>query len=208
MLISQHKIAGVSWILSLAIRNGASAESICVKLHHAITGTYSPKSGWTSNEIDVAFLVKAIIRGPRLLYALQKAEGYPSLSTLRRRKQIPQLIVSVGVPGRPEIKRNISSFLSNGGRVPPTLPVVGQVIVIDGAAIEEAVRYDFQQNHLLGLCREHSTNIKTEVNTIDDLSEMRNHVGTHILKSQRDVLDDSLIEGIEVSFDPPPKFTY
>ena len=40
------------------------------------------------------------------------------------------------------------------------------------------------------------------------ISEMRNHVGTHILKSQRDVLDDSLIEGIEVSFDPPPKFTY
>ena len=163
-MFSQHKIAGVSRILSLAIRNGASAESICVKLHHAITGTYSPKSGWTSNEIDVAFLVKAI-GGPRLLYALQKAEGYPSLSKLRRRKQIAQLIVSVGVPGRPEIKRNISSFLGNGGRVPPTLPVVGQVIVIDGAAIEEAVRYDFQQNHLLGLCREHSTNIKTEVNT-------------------------------------------
>ena len=90
MLISQHKIAGVSRILSLAIRNGASAESICLKLHRAITGTYSPKYGWTSYELDVAFLVKAI-GGPRLLYALQKAEGYPSLSTLHRRKPIPKI---------------------------------------------------------------------------------------------------------------------
>ena len=168
MLISQHKIAGVSRILSIAIRNGASAESICVKLHHAITGTYSPKSGWTPYELDVAFLVKAI-GGPRLLYALQKAEGYPSLSTLYRRKPIPRLTVSVGVPRNPEIKQNISSLLGSGGRVPPAVPVVGQVIVIDGAAIEEAVRYDFQHNQLLGLCREHSTNIKTKVNTVDDL---------------------------------------
>jgi hypothetical protein len=81
MMISQHKIAGVSRILSVALRNGASAKSICLKLHHTITGTYSPKYGWTSYEIDVAFLVKAI-GGPRLLYALQKVEGYPSMSTL------------------------------------------------------------------------------------------------------------------------------
>ena len=94
MLIAQHKIAGVSRILSVAIRNGASIESVCVKLHHAITGVYSPKSGWTSRELDVAFLVKAI-GGPRLLYTLQKAEGYPSLRTLRVRRPIRPLRVSV-----------------------------------------------------------------------------------------------------------------
>jgi hypothetical protein len=52
--------------------------------------------------------------------------------------------MSIGAPRKPEIERNISSLLGNGGRVPPTLPVVGQVVVIDGATIEEAVRYDFQ----------------------------------------------------------------
>jgi hypothetical protein len=76
MLISQNKIAGVSRVLSVALRNGADAESICIKLHRAINGTYSPLSGWTSREFDVSFLVKAI-GGPRLLYALQEAEGYP-----------------------------------------------------------------------------------------------------------------------------------
>jgi hypothetical protein len=34
------------------------------------------------------------------------------------------------------------------------------------------------------------------------IGEMRNHVGTHILKSLRGVLDNSIIEGIEVSFVP------
>jgi hypothetical protein len=81
MLISQNKIAGVSRILAVALRNGANPESICIKLHRAIDGIYKPLSGWTDREFDVAFLIKAI-GGPRLLYALQNAEGYPSLSTL------------------------------------------------------------------------------------------------------------------------------
>ncbi|KIM35830.1 hypothetical protein M413DRAFT_36514, partial [Hebeloma cylindrosporum] len=168
MLISQHKIAGVSRILSVALRNGANIESVCVKLHRAITGVYSPKSGWTSRELDVAFLIKAI-GGPRLLYALQKAEGYPSLSTLRRRRPIRTLRVSVGIPDQLEINENITSLFGDGGRVPPTVPEVGQVVMIDGAAIEEAIRYDFQENKLLGLCREHSEDIKTEVNTVEDI---------------------------------------
>jgi hypothetical protein len=171
MLLAQHKIAGVSRLLSVAIRNGASIESVCVKLHHAITGVYSPKSGWTSRELDVAFLVKAI-GGPRLLYTLQKAEGYPSLSTLRRRRPIRPLRVSVAIPNQAEIKQNITLLFGDGGRVPPTSLEVGQVVVIDGAAIEEAIRYDFQEKKLLGLCREHSEHLKTEVNTVEDLQNV------------------------------------
>lgn len=126
MLISQNKIAGVSRILSVALRNGANLESICVKLHCAIDGTYSPLSGWTSCEFDVAFLVKAI-GGPRLLCALQKAEGYPSLSTLRLWKPISEVSVSIGVPKKSEIFANITALLREGGRTPPESLKVGQV---------------------------------------------------------------------------------
>ena len=168
MLISQNKIAGVSRILSVALRNGADAESICVKLHRAIDGTYSPLSGWTSHEFDVAFLIKAI-GGPRLLYALQKAEGYPSLSTLRKQKPFPEVAVSVKVPTNHEISANMAALLGEGGRMPPKFPKVGQVIVIDGAAIEQAIRFDFKRNHILGLCREHSTGVKTLIEDVQDL---------------------------------------
>jgi hypothetical protein len=49
------------------------------------------------------------------------------------------------------------------------LPKVGQVIVIDGAAIEQVIRFDFKQNHILGLCREHSTGVKTMIEDVQDL---------------------------------------
>ena len=168
MLISQNKIAGVSRVLSVALRNGANAESICIKLHRAIDGTYSPLSGWSSREFDVAFLVKAI-GGPRLLYALQEAEGYPSLSTLRRRKPISEVSVSVGVPTHSEMSTNMTALLGEGGRMPPKFLKVGQVIVIDGAAIEQVIRYDFKRKHLLGLCREHLTGVKTLIEDVQDL---------------------------------------
>ncbi|EDR04579.1 uncharacterized protein LACBIDRAFT_330513 [Laccaria bicolor S238N-H82] len=168
MLISQNRIAGVSRILSVALRNGANEEAICMKLHCAIEGTYRPHSGWTEREFDTAFLTKAI-GGPRLLYALQKAEGYPSLSTLRKRKPIPELSVSVGKPIISEFSANISAFLGERGRKPSAASQVQ--IVIDGAAIEEAIRFDFKRKSLLGLCREHCGNIKT---TVDDIQDLHN----------------------------------
>jgi hypothetical protein len=93
MLLSQNKIAGVSHLLATALQKGVSLEIIGMRLQLAISGSYSPHSGWSDREYDIAFLVKAI-GGPRLLYAMQQAEGYPSLSTLRRRKPIPELVVS------------------------------------------------------------------------------------------------------------------
>jgi hypothetical protein len=168
MLTSQHKIAGVARILSVALRNGGSPKTICTKLHRAIDGTYSPHSDWTPREFDVAFLIKAI-GGPRLLYSLQKAEGYPSLSTLRARKPIPELIVSAGTPTKDEISANISALLGENGRKPPTKQSRQVQIVIDGAAIEEGVRFDFKQRSLVGLCCEHSQDIKTSIDNIQDI---------------------------------------
>ena len=118
MKLSQNKIAGVSRILAVVVRNGASAGAICIKLDRAILGTYVPQSGWTDREFAVAFLVKAI-GGLRPLYALQKAEGYPSISTLRRRKPIPEVLPSLGTPSDDEINSNITALLGENGRTPP-----------------------------------------------------------------------------------------
>ena len=173
MLLSQNKIAGVSNILSTALRNGASADTICTKLHQAISGTYRPRSGWTEKEFDITFLIKAL-GGPRLLYALQKADKYPSLTTLRVRKVIPELLTSVGVPNKNEIRKNMKSFLGEKGRQPPKNIKVGQVFMMDGVAVEESIRYDHSQKSLLGFCREHSSHIKKVVESIGDLQNTAN----------------------------------
>ena len=77
MLMSEHKIAGVSRILSVALRNGASARMIHSRLESALEGTYGPRSGWTEKEIDVAFVIKSY-GGSRLLFTMQKEDAYPS----------------------------------------------------------------------------------------------------------------------------------
>ena len=169
-MLSKNRIAGVSRILSIALRNGASAEAICDKLQAAISGTYTPRSGWTQREFDVAFLIKAL-GGPRLLYTLQVAEGYPSLTTLRRHKKIPEIVISPGVPDTTEFTPNITSFLGN--RLPPSDPRLGQVIMIDGVALEEVIHFDLGQNCLLGLCREHSQDIKKIIDTVGDIDNVK-----------------------------------
>ena len=171
-MLSQNRIPAVSRLLSVALQNGASAEVICDKLQQAISGTYRPQADWTSREYDIAFLIKAL-GGLRSLYILQVAEGYPSLSTLRWHKQIPDITVSAGVPSETEFNRNIAAFLGEDlGRQPPCDPRLGQVIMIDGVALEEVIRFDLGQNCLLGLCREHSQ-IKMTVDDVGDLEAVK-----------------------------------
>ena len=175
-MLSQNRIAAVSRLLSVALRNGASPEVICDRLQQAISGTYRPQSDWTSREYDIAFLIKAL-GGPRSLYILQVAEGYPSLSTLRRRKQIPEITISAGIPSKTEFNRNITAFLGEDlGRQPPCDPKLGHVVMIDGVALEEVIRFDLGQNCVLGLCREHSQ-IKTTVDDVGNLEAIKQAIG-------------------------------
>ena len=171
-MLSKNRIAGASRILSSALRNGAGAEAICDRLQAAISGTYAPQSGWTQREFDIAFLIKAL-GGPRLLYTLQVAEGssYPSLTTLRRHKKIPEIVISPGIPDTAEFNPNITSFLGN--RLPPSDPRLGQVIMIDGVALEEVIRFDLGQNCLLGLCREHSQDNKKVIDSVGDINNIK-----------------------------------
>ena len=171
MKLSQNKIAGVSRILAVAVRNGASAGAICEKLDQAILGTYAPQSGWTDHELAVAFLVKAI-GGPRLLYTLQKAKGYPSISTMHRRKPIPEVIPSLGTPNDDEINSNTTALLGNNGRKPPLNRLCGQVIMINGVTIKQAARFNFNQKSVLGLCREHSNSTEKYIDDIQDLHKI------------------------------------
>ena len=172
LLLAQNKIAGVSRILSVALRKGSNVISICARLQAAINGTYSPVSGWTQHDFDVAFLVKAL-GGPRLLYVLQKEEGYPSLSTLRRHKKIPEITISTDRPSKPEFEANIHAFLgTETGRKPPPNIHVGQILMMDGVALEEICRFDLERNCVIGLCREHSGDTKTTIDEVGDVHKI------------------------------------
>ncbi|TFK58729.1 hypothetical protein BDN72DRAFT_730422, partial [Pluteus cervinus] len=172
ILLSQHRIAGVSTILSIALKNGASIHALTKRLEHAIDGTYRPRTGWSAREFDIAFLAKAL-GGARLLYVFQKSDGYPSNSTLKKYKHIPELKVSVGKPSETEIKANIKAFFGDSGRAAPVNHAVGQALMIDGVALEEACRYDHQSGSVLGICREHSDSApKLVIDSIADIHQL------------------------------------
>lgn len=172
-MLAQNKIAGVSKILSTALRNRMSVPRMIERLEDIIAGVYKPKGGnWSSRELDVAFLIKAY-GGPRLLYAMQKANAYPSHSALRTHKKKPELLVSTGQPTLTEMNLNISAFLGKEGRQPsPFAKLIGQSLMIDGVALEEVCRYDSNRRAVLGLCREHSTQEYSTVVTMDDINRV------------------------------------
>ena len=138
MLLLQNKIAGVSRILAVSIRVGASPDTILTKLEKAISGALKPHSNWTPKEYDTAFLIK-VIGGPWLLYVLQKAKSYPLLTSLRWQKIIPKVIVSAGILNTADFNSNISSLLGERGQKPQNNPAVGMNILIDGAAIKQVI---------------------------------------------------------------------
>ncbi|KAJ6546388.1 hypothetical protein DFH09DRAFT_927315, partial [Mycena vulgaris] len=126
--------------------------------------------------MDISFLTKAI-GGPRLLYALQKSHGLASVSTIKRDKKIPCLVPSIGIPTQEEISANISSFLNPDIKPPPQpLPggaLPGNVLMFDGLALETKCRYCPYRNAILGLCREHSHRVDTQVDSLESVENVR-----------------------------------
>ncbi|KAJ2936966.1 hypothetical protein H1R20_g153, partial [Candolleomyces eurysporus] len=151
MRLASNDIAGASRILELALDRGDSAEVILRKLDAVIEA----------------------LGGPLLLYVLQNDKFFPSLSTLRRHKQVPQVLVSADTPSDDEINTNIRTMLGDAGRPPPHNRELGQTLMIDGIALEEVPRYDGLRNIVLGLCREHSSELKKSIDNLSDLEELR-----------------------------------
>ncbi|TRM56371.1 hypothetical protein BD626DRAFT_575769 [Schizophyllum amplum] len=163
MLLSTNDVPGLRRLLAVSLRNRKSARAITEQLLLAIDGLYTVRSGATSRDYDKAFLAKAL-GGPRLLYALMKAEGYVSQHTLARRRRLPQLQVSVGVPSRSHISDNITALFHPDVRPPPSRPI-GVVLLIDGIALEETCRLDLERGLVVGLCREHTGDLDITVDS-------------------------------------------
>ncbi|TEB22324.1 hypothetical protein FA13DRAFT_1695305 [Coprinellus micaceus] len=172
--ISQNKIPAVSRILKQSIRRRESAEYLLNKLVLAASGKYRACAEWSDYELDVANLIR-LEGGPRLLYALSRSDGYPSKTTLRRRKPLPELMASLAFPIAKEMSHNVREFYGPSGRKPPPNPGVGQALMADDIALEEAPRYCTIRNSILGVCREHAPG-NLEVNSMEDIHNMESNL--------------------------------
>ena len=186
-------MAGVRRILEVALRHGASIRAIIETIERAIHEAYRPRGGYTTRELDIAFLVKAL-GGPKLLYVLQKSYGFPSLTTLRRHQPIPQLRLSLSTPCIDDINSNIDAFLDPSLTPNPTSPssstpdhisssdtsatpkqLPGMTLMLDDIAVEGVARYDSSRDQICGLCREHvhKNKVKLKLDGYDVISDLQ-----------------------------------
>ena len=75
-----------------------------------------------------------------------------------------------------DFNSNISSLLGAKGHKPQDNPAIGMNILIDGAAIEHVIQFDLKCRCLLGICHEHSKNIKKVVDDIEDIKNVANAI--------------------------------
>lgn len=85
---------------------------------------------------------------------------------------MPRIIPWVSLPTQQEIPDNIKMFFGSNGKlgpksVPPSQSRPGQILMIDGVALNEVCRYDADRNRILRLCREHCHTVNTHVVSLD-----------------------------------------
>ena len=175
MLIASQEVAGLRRLIAAALRGGHSAQAIVTLIQHSIDGLYTPRGGFSNQDLDIAFLVKAI-GGPRLLYALQKSHGLASETIIWRKLQIPRLLPSIGEPTPDDLIKNLNTFIDPDIRPPPPRypkGIPGNILMFDGLAIESKCRYCSHRGHVMGLCREHSRNVDTKVTDCESDKKIR-----------------------------------
>jgi hypothetical protein len=102
----------------------------------------------------IALVLK--IGGPRLAFAMAKAQHLPSISSIHSRLHLPQLLPSIGFPDSNEILKNIESFFGPNTTQSSSRLQAGISLMIDEVAIESRPRYDVHQDAVTGICREHA----------------------------------------------------
>ena len=157
MLLSSNDVAGLHCLLAAALQQGASAFTI-VDFLTMLFPVYILHNQVSQNVILILLYLVKSIGGPHLLYALQKSQRFESWRTVGRHYKIPWLLPSISIPSADEINSNITSFFDPSVK-PQTTPVQngllpGNIVMVDGIALETRCCYCLKCDSILGLCCE------------------------------------------------------
>ncbi|KAF8868848.1 hypothetical protein CPB85DRAFT_1447627 [Mucidula mucida] len=119
MLLSQNDVPALRRLVAASLKRSGSSSTLLNTIQRCLTSNYRPRSGFTQRDFDKAFLSKSY-GGDRMLNTLQRAEGYPSCTTLLKHHHVPQLLPSLGIPTAEEIRVNIVALLDPAVCKPPT----------------------------------------------------------------------------------------
>jgi hypothetical protein len=170
MALSTHRIPRIDRVLRRGFRNGAGLHSILELIKKAAEGTYHPKA--FDEEEDLQALLFLRLGGARVADIAHRVLGTPSVSTIRTRTSVPQILPSPSFPTRYEVQQNIAStfegFLDVIGNAGENM--LHAIVMFDELAVERRPRWDDKSNKILGMCREHGCATSLEFTSQEDLA--------------------------------------
>ncbi|KIJ68414.1 hypothetical protein HYDPIDRAFT_106611, partial [Hydnomerulius pinastri MD-312] len=164
--------------MAQSLKEGASIGRVVAKVEDALTGLYHAK-GFDKKDLDIATIVYRL-GGRKLLYALSKHIGIPSIRTLRRSSVFTKIMPSCGAPTIDEVSFNIREGITSkfpaftGSPTTDSRPTFrsGMLIFWDEVSQEEAACYLPQSDSVGGLCREHSHCVDTRLTTFESAESL------------------------------------
>jgi hypothetical protein len=186
-LSSQH-IPRVDRVLHVGFRRGAGIHSMLELVKKAAAGTYHPKS--FDEEDDLQALLFLRLGGARVADVAHRIFGTPSVSAIRTRTIVPQILASPSFPTHYEIEHNIAACF--GG----VLEILGGsmlhgILMFNEIAIKKRPRWDDKTNKILGVCREHGRDTSLEFTTEEDLQLLWEELGCGKIHLAHEVHVDS-----------------
>ena len=175
LTISSNNIPRINKLLAVALKSGYSVTKILEMVAASIDGKYTAK-GFDDKDLDLQNLAH-LLGGGRLVYALQKATGAPSLTTIRRVKHMPRFQCTHGLFKQSIVENNIASMVSSYDfdDCPPLI-----IVMSDEVAIEPTPSVDLRTNEITGICCEHADKVSLLVTSHEVPGEVRAKVDSGV----------------------------
>ncbi|KDR81053.1 hypothetical protein GALMADRAFT_91766 [Galerina marginata CBS 339.88] len=160
--VSRENIPRIKSLMAAAQRAGASVFSILDRIKRAAQRTYSPK-GYEEAEYQLSYLIYKI-GGRAAANIAHRALGIPSIDTSKEHVATSPLISSSRFPTAAELIANVLTCFGNNSQdptstiAPATRRITkGMTMQVNELKIQERLRWDPTSNHILGVCREHTS---------------------------------------------------
>ena len=173
MAIASGKVSWVDRLLSINLRHKRGAHGLLASYVAAAEGYYNLR-GFTEEE-DMKALLLWKLGGNRVAEINHRANNAPSITYLRSRSTVPQIVPSHKRPTVEQVKANVRATFDgilDVVRSQNRSNFVHTVLMFDELATEKRVRWDPISNYFLGLCREHAHNTATEFVNEGDMEEL------------------------------------
>jgi hypothetical protein len=172
LALSSQRIPRIDHVLRVGFRHGAGIHSMLELVKRAADGTYHPKGFDEEDDLQVLLFLR--LGGARVANIAHCIFGTPSVSTIRTRTTVLQILPSPSFPTHYEIEHNVRASFEGLLDIfgASTQKMLHAVVMFDELVVEKRPCWDDKLNKILGVCREHGRDTSLEFTSEEDLGTL------------------------------------